>query len=203
MRENSTTPGLRLRTRRLVTEALSDTALELFDASGFDQVTVADIARAAGISPRSFFRYFPNKEDVVFGDRIPTAEEVSDELRRHLAGHTPWDALRATFVVAAEQMDADAGRWKRATRVICHTPALRARYLEKHLAWTGVLVPELAARLKPEPGGPVARLKAQTMVNTALACFDVALESWADDEGDRTLAALVGEIFGFVEIPHT
>ncbi|MET8695399.1 TetR family transcriptional regulator [Streptomyces bauhiniae] len=201
MRENSTTPGLRLRTRRLVTEALSDTALELFDASGFDQVTVADIARAAGISPRSFFRYFPNKEDVVFGDRIPTAEEVRDELCRHLAGHTPWDALRATFVLAAGQMDADAGRWKRATRVICHTPALRARYLEKHLAWTGVLVPELAARL--EPGGPVARLKAQTMVNTALACFDVALESWADGEDGRPLAALVGEIFGFVDIPHT
>ncbi|MFD8294965.1 TetR family transcriptional regulator [Streptomyces bauhiniae] len=200
MRENSTTPGLRLRTRRLVTEALSDTALELFDASGFDQVTVADIARAAGISPRSFFRYFPNKEDVVFGDRVPTAEEVRDELCRHLAGHTPWVALRATFVVAAGQMDADAGRWKRATRVICHTPALRARYLEKHLAWTGVLVPELAARL--EPGGPVARLKAQTMVNTALACFDVALESWADGEDGRTLAALVGEIFGFVDIPQ-
>ncbi|TGN79947.1 TetR family transcriptional regulator [Streptomyces bauhiniae] len=190
-----------MRTRRLVTEALSDTALELFDASGFDQVTVADIARAAGISPRSFFRYFPNKEDVVFGDRIPTAEEVRDELRRHLDGHTPWGALRDTFVVAAEVMDGEAARWKRATRVICHTPALRARYLEKHLAWTGMLVPELAARL--EPGGPVARLKAQTMVNTALACFDVALETWADDEDGRTLAALVGEIFGFVDIPHT
>ncbi|MFG3120535.1 TetR family transcriptional regulator [Streptomyces sp. NPDC048201] len=198
MRENSSTPGLRLRTRRLVTEALSDTALELFDASGFDHVTVADIARAAGISQRSFFRYFGNKEDVVFGDRIPTAEEIRDELCRHLAGRTPWDALRATFVVAAEQMDGDEGRWKRATRVICHTPALRARYLEKHLAWTGVLVPELAARL--EPGGQVARLKAQTMINTALACFDVALENWADDEEGRSLAALVGEVFGFVDI---
>ncbi|MFK4107569.1 TetR family transcriptional regulator [Streptomyces sp. NPDC002176] len=198
--KETATPGLRLRTRRLVTEALADTALELFDASGFDQVTVADIARAAGISPRSFFRYFGNKEDVVFGDRVPTAEEVRDELCRHLAGNTPWDALRDTFVVAAEQMDADAGRWKRATRVICRTPALRARYLEKHLAWTGMLVPELAART--EPGGPVARLKAQTMVNTALACFDVALENWAEDEEDRSLAVLVGEVFGFVRVPH-
>ncbi|MFI8348108.1 TetR family transcriptional regulator [Streptomyces sp. NPDC085596] len=198
--KETTTPGLRLRTRRLVTEALADTALELFDASGFDQVTVADIARAAGISPRSFFRYFGNKEDVVFGDRVPTAEEVRDELCRHLAGRTPWDALRDTFVVAAEQMDADAGRWKRATRVICRTPALRARYLEKHLAWTGMLVPEIAART--EPGDAVARLKAQTMVNTALACFDVALENWAEDDEGRSLAELVGEIFGFVHIPH-
>ncbi|MFJ3659930.1 TetR family transcriptional regulator [Streptomyces sp. NPDC090119] len=198
--KETTTPGLRLRTRRLVTEALADTALELFDASGFDQVTVADIARTAGISPRSFFRYFGNKEDVVFGDRVPTAEEVRDELCRHLDGNTPWDALRDTFVVAAEVMDGEAGRWKRATRVICHTPALRARYLEKHLAWTGVLVPEIAART--EPGGAVARLKAQTMVNAALACFDVALENWAEDDEGRSLATLVGEVFGFVRIPH-
>ncbi|MEW2134257.1 TetR family transcriptional regulator [Streptomyces sp. NPDC005435] len=199
MRE-TTTPGLRLRTRRLVTEALADTALELFDASGFDQVTVADIARAAGISQRSFFRYFGNKEDVVFGDRVPSAEEVRDELCRHLDGQPAWDALRATFVTAAGQMDAEAGRWKRATRVICHTPALRARYLEKHLAWTGLLVPEIAERL--EPGGPDARLKARTMVGAALACFDVALERWSDDGEDRTLAALVGEVFGFVRIPR-
>ncbi|MFG2813549.1 TetR family transcriptional regulator [Streptomyces sp. NPDC048410] len=199
--KETATPGLRLRTRRLVTEALADTALELFDASGFDQVTVADIARAASISPRSFFRYFGNKEDVVFGDRVPTAEEVRDELCRHLAGNTPWDALRDTFVVAAEQMDADAGRWKRATRVICRTPGLRARYLEKHLAWTGMLVPEIAART--EPGGAVARLKAQTMVNAALACFDVALENWAEDDEGRPLSVLVGEVFGFVCVPHT
>ncbi|MBJ7902478.1 TetR/AcrR family transcriptional regulator [Streptomyces sp. NPDC003656] len=200
MRETTTAPGLRLRTRRLVTEALSDTALELFDASGYEQVTVADIARAAGISQRSFFRYFGNKEDVVFGDRVPGAEEVREELCRHLDGQPAWDALRDTFVVAAEQMDADAGRWKRATRVICHTPALRARYLEKHLAWTGALVPEIAARI--DSGGPVAELKARTMVNTALACFDVALERWADDAGGRSLADLVGEVFGFVRIPH-
>ncbi|MEU9399674.1 TetR family transcriptional regulator [Streptomyces sp. NPDC048242] len=215
MRETTTAPGLRLRTRRLVTEALADTALELFDASGFDQVTVADIVKAAGISQRSFFRYFSNKEDVVFGDRIPSPEDVREELCRHLDGRSAWDALRATFVVAAEQMDGDAGRWKRATRVICQTPALRARYLEKHLAWTGALVPEIATRT--DTGGPVAELKAQTMVNTALACFDVALERWAvdgadrigEDQGgegrggeDRSLAVLVGEVFGFVRFPR-
>ncbi|KPC90357.1 TetR family transcriptional regulator, partial [Streptomyces sp. NRRL F-6602] len=74
MRE-STAPGLRMKTRRAVTEALADTALDLFDRAGFDQVTVADIVAAAGISQRSFFRYFSSKEDVVFGDRIPSAEE--------------------------------------------------------------------------------------------------------------------------------
>lgn len=199
MRETTTAPGLRLRTRRLVTEALAATALELFDTEGFEQVTVADIAKAAGISQRSFFRYFSNKEDVVFGDRIPAAEDVRAELLRHFPEHPAWDALCATFQTAAQQMDSEAGHWKRAVRVICHTPGLRARYLEKHLAWTDALVPEIASRI--DPGDPGAELKAQTMINTALACFDVAIVRWADD-AEKSLAALVDEVFAFVRIPY-
>ncbi|MEU6626624.1 TetR family transcriptional regulator [Streptomyces litmocidini] len=199
MRE-TTTPGLRIKTRQAVTESLADTALELFDTAGFDQVTVADIVAAAGISQRSFFRYFSNKEDVVFGDRIPSAEEVRDELLRHLDGNHVWDALRATFRTAALQMDADGGRWKRATRVICHTPGLRARYLEKHLAWSDALVPEIASRIDPK--APGTELMAQTMLNTSLSCFDVALMRWSDGSADLSLVALVDEVFGFVQFPH-
>ncbi|MFF5635947.1 TetR family transcriptional regulator [Streptomyces sp. NPDC012825] len=205
MREN-TAPGLRMKTRRAVTEALADTALDLFDSRGFDQVTVADVVAAAGISQRSFFRYFSNKEDVVFGDRIPSAEEVRDELLRHIDDAPAWDALRATFRTAALQMDADEGRWKRATRVICHTPGLRARYLEKHLAWTDALTPEIASRIGGDgpngSGGPDAELRAHTMINTALGCFDVALVRWADGGTDLSLAALVDDVFGFVRFPH-
>ncbi|MEV7899083.1 TetR family transcriptional regulator [Streptomyces cyaneofuscatus] len=212
MRE-TTAPGLRMKTRQAVTEALADTALELFDSTGFDQVTVADIATAAGISQRSFFRYFSSKEDVVFGDRIPTAEEVRGELLRHLDGggsgdgsrdgSPAWDALRATFRTAADQMDADPGRWKRATRVICRTPGLRASYLEKHLAWVDALTPEVSRRIAPDgPGGPDPELKAQTVIHAALSCFDVAIMRWADGGADQSLAALVDEVFGFVRIPH-
>ncbi|MFJ4840605.1 TetR family transcriptional regulator [Streptomyces sp. NPDC088746] len=199
MRE-TTKPGLRMKTRQAVTEALADTALELFDTSGFDQVTVADIVAAAGISQRSFFRYFSNKEDVVFGNRVPTAEDVRGELTQHLDENPVWDALCATFRAAAHQMDADTGRWKRATRVICHTPGLRARYLEKHLAWTDALVPEIAPRI--DPGGSEAGLKAQTMVAIALGCFDVAITRWVDSDEEQSLAALIDEVFGFVQIPH-
>ncbi|MEU3609343.1 TetR family transcriptional regulator [Streptomyces sp. NPDC035033] len=197
----STTPGLRMKTRQAVTEALADTALELFDTAGFDQVTVADIVAAAGISQRSFFRYFSSKEDVVFGDRIPSAEEVRDELLRHLDNVPAWDALRASFRTAALQMDDDKGRWKRATRVICHTPGLRARYLEKHLAWTDALVPEIVSRMAS--GGPEAELRAHTMINTALGCFDVALMRWSDNGTDLSLAALVDDVFGFVRFPRS
>ncbi|WP_026235069.1 MULTISPECIES: TetR family transcriptional regulator [unclassified Streptomyces] len=199
MRE-SAAPGLRMKTRRAVTEALADTALDLFDRAGFDEVTVADIVAAAGISQRSFFRYFSSKEDVVFGDRIPSAEEVRGELLRHLDDLPPWDALRATFRTAAHQLDADQGHWKRAARVICRNPGLRARYLEKHLAWTDALAPEIVSRTTPE--GPEAELRAHTMINTALGCFDVALMRWSDNDTDHPLTALVDDVFGFVHFPR-
>ncbi|QKW11228.1 TetR family transcriptional regulator [Streptomyces sp. NA04227] len=189
-----------MKTRQAVTEALTDTALGLFDTNGFDQVTVADIVAAAGISQRSFFRYFTNKEDVVFGDRIPSAPEVREALLEHLDGRPVWDALHATFRVGALQMDEDTGHWKRATRVICHTPGLRARYLEKHLAWTDALVPEIAPRIDPVVPDPA--LQAQTMINTALGCFDVALMRWSDNGAEHSLVTLVDEVFGFVRFPH-
>ncbi|MGW1202594.1 TetR family transcriptional regulator [Streptomyces cyaneofuscatus] len=199
MRKTST-PGLRMKTRQAVTEALAETALELFDTTGFDQVTVADIVAAAGISQRSFFRYFSNKEEVVFGDRIPSAEEVRDELLRHLDENPTWEALRNTFRAAAVQMDDDRGHWQRATRVICQTPGLRARYLEKHLAWSDALVPEIAHRLDQDT--PSAELKAQTMINAALGCFDVALMHWSDGTQSLSLADLVDDVFDFVHFPH-
>ncbi|MGV9690336.1 hypothetical protein ACWDUX_14605 [Streptomyces sp. NPDC003444] len=132
---------------------------------------MADIV-AAGLSQRSFFRRFGGKEDVVFGDRVPTAEEVLEELLTHLAGSPARDALRA-------------------------------RYLGKHPAWTGALVPEIATRIDPGgPGGPDAGLKAQTMVNTAPSRFDVAVTRRADGEADRSLVSFVDDVFGFVRIPR-
>ncbi|MGJ7416141.1 TetR/AcrR family transcriptional regulator [Streptomyces cinereoruber] len=130
---------------------------------------MADIVATAGLSQRSFFRRFGSKEDVVFGDRVPTAEEVLEELLTHLAGSPARDAPRA-------------------------------RCLGKHPAWTGALVPEIAAR--NGPGGPDAGLKAQTMVNTAPSRFDVAVTRRADGEADRSLVSLVNDVFGFVRIPR-
>ena len=79
--------GLRERKRARTRQAIVDAALRLFDERGFEHTTIADIAAAADIAPRTFFGYFASKEDVVFYD----FEGFLDALAVALAERPPGD----------------------------------------------------------------------------------------------------------------
>jgi AcrR family transcriptional regulator len=100
-------------------------ALELFQAQGFDQTSVEQIAKAAGVSRSTFFRQFGGKEDVVFADH----EVLLEQLREFLAeGHDdPWGAVCAAseFVYAHFAHDPDLAR--RRYQVVRQVPVLRER----------------------------------------------------------------------------
>lgn len=193
MPQDGPQPGLRARTREAMRAEVARHALKLFDEKGFDQTTVEDIAASAGISPRSFFRYFPAKEDVVIGDLLPLGERIAEALRARPETEEPWAALRAALepmVLAAEQ---DQQAALRVTRAATSTASLRARNLEKHIAWAGLLAPVIAARLNGP--GPDAQLRATALVQSALACLDVALSAWAGANGKRPLREVLDTAF--------
>ena len=87
-------PGLRERKKQRTREAIVAAALQLFEERGFDQTTIADIAEAADIAPRTFFGYFPSKEDVVFADFPETVAGLSARLDDRAAAETAIDAIR-------------------------------------------------------------------------------------------------------------
>jgi AcrR family transcriptional regulator len=94
------------RTRQAVYAEITRTAMELFLRHGFEATTIDDIATAAGISRRSFFRYFGTKEDIVLGDLAARGELIRKELEGRPADEDAWTAL-LNALRAAPGLDRD------------------------------------------------------------------------------------------------
>ena len=105
----SDTIGLRERKKRQTRETIAREALLLFQERGFDGVTVADIAAAANIAPRTFFAYFPTKEDVLFAAHEEQLGGLSARLQERPAGETTVDALRDWLAEILKDHDQNDG----------------------------------------------------------------------------------------------
>lgn len=177
-----------------VAASIADAALALFDEKGFDVVTVDEIAAAAGISRRSFFRYFPTKEDVVVAGHAKFGTKIADAVRARPEGEDVWSSLRRGYDVLADNTDRDPEAAARTMRVVNGTASLRAHTLEKHIGWAVDLAPEIARRLG---GADIHRLEADALVHASFACLDIALfhftlspSSSLHDKLDATFDAL-------------
>jgi AcrR family transcriptional regulator len=187
-------PSLREISRDAVRARISEIALDLFVERGFEQVTVEQIAAEAGMSARTFHRYFPAKEDVVIGDPARGGEFVRDVLVGRPQDEPVWDSLRIAFeafVTRSPQKGGDDDRGKLSMRVLVSAASLRARSLEKHLLWARMLTPLVAERLPADD----AALRAEIIVQSALACFDVALTTWANADDGTTASELLERSF--------
>jgi len=176
------------RSRQAAYAEITSIAMRLFLDQGFEQTTINQIASTAGISRRSFFRYFGTKEDIVLGDLAKQGELVRDALERVPAMVGPWDALREALH-AVDALTIDPEVTLKIARMMYGTPSLRARSIEKHLHWQSLLVPDIRRRLgipESDVGNPVPA----AIVASAIACLDAAGEVWVDGDGLGDLAAL-------------
>jgi AcrR family transcriptional regulator len=87
-------PGLRERKKQKTRETIIKVALELFAEQGYEHTTIAEIADAAEVSPRTIFAYFPSKEDILFYDLPELQERLAQALRERPEGATALDVLR-------------------------------------------------------------------------------------------------------------
>ncbi|WP_405060154.1 TetR/AcrR family transcriptional regulator [Kribbella sp. NBC_01505] len=160
---------------------LERAALELFETQGFERTSVAQIAGAAGLKERSFYRYFPDKREVLF---------AGNELEAHLVaqveaidpGIPPIDAL-LTALGTAEEAYRPREFLLRRGRVIAANPALAERDLIKLDEIADALLPALEHR-GVEPG------RARLLIDVAIALSRRATSRWLT-EPDATLAELV------------
>jgi AcrR family transcriptional regulator len=194
------TVSLRERTRQAMRAEVAAVALRLFAERGFDAVTTVEIAAAAGISPRSFFRYFPAKEDVVLAGLAEAGQRVSAALARRPEGEGPWDALRHALRVLVEDPVYPAAQLDTIARIILETPSVRARDMEKQEQWAELLTPEIARRLGSPVSGPLPdpEQRARAIIGAALACLRTATEAWLRSAGTADPAAILDQLIDTV-----
>jgi TetR/AcrR family transcriptional regulator, regulator of mycofactocin system len=165
---------------------LEHVAFDLFDRQGFERTTIDDIARAAGIGRRTFFRYFPSKNDVPWG----SFDEELGRMRLRLAAFPPQCPLMEAVRVAIVDFNtfpAEQIPWhRRRMRLILRTPALQAHSTLRYAAWRQVIDEFVAARggTRPEPLAP------RTIGYVALGVAIAAYEQWLETE-DADLSDLM------------
>src|SRR3981081_1081629 len=104
MEMSSPSPGLRERKKQKTRDTIIRVAMDLFAERGYEQTTIAEIAEAAEVSPRTIFAYFPSKEDIVFCDFPAIPERLRRSLGERPEGATALDALR-DFIAASMTPD--------------------------------------------------------------------------------------------------
>lgn len=177
--------------RPRATTALSITSvsLELFERDGFDATTVDAIAEAAGISRRTLFRYFPSKNDIVWGDFSTHVARFREALLSAPADEPTMDVLRRC-VVAFNDYGPDAEPELR-TRMslITAVPALQGHAMLRHAEWCTAIADFVAARTGSRPEALEPTVVAQAALGTSTATFRV----WIAEGGD--LLTLLDEAF--------
>ena len=121
------TSGLRERKKVATRLALHEAALRLVAERGADRVSIDDIAERAGVSPRTFFNYFPSKDDALVGLDPDHPARFAAAFTARPAGESAVQALRAVAHDQAIEMAEDPQLWPLRLRVVEADPALAAR----------------------------------------------------------------------------
>ncbi|MER6268334.1 TetR/AcrR family transcriptional regulator [Streptomyces sp900105755] len=184
--------------RHAVRAELARVAFNRFCLTGFNQVTFADLAEAAGVSRSTFLRYFGTKEDVVLFVFDPVGDVITDALDAERANEDDWDRLRNALESAVTFLVRDVQELVTILGLIEQTPALRARLWEKQTEWR----PEIVARLREtasSTGG--SSVVANVRVAAALEILWIVLGQWSASDGRENLGNLLDAAFAAFSAP--
>ena len=168
---------------------LEQAALELYRERGFDQTTVAEIAERAGLTERTFFRYFADKREVLFWGQGALQEIYVSTIARAPESATPIEAVAAALQAATPVFRERHDLARQRQAVIAANPGLQERELLKRASLAAAMADALRARGVAEP---TASLTAEA----GIAVFKIAFERWVDGPSQPELPQLIRESLG-------
>jgi AcrR family transcriptional regulator len=184
------TVGLRERNKLRRREQITDAALRLFAEHGFDGATIDEIAAAADVSRRTFFRYFARKEDVILDWKRRSADELREALASRPASESPLDAVHGALATVAAGYGARPDLTLGLIRLFESGPALHPD--ADYPAWDAVLTEGVAQRLGVDAlRDPTPRL----IATVGFAVLAATVQSWGAAGGKQDLVGLLDEGF--------
>jgi len=189
-KRTETTEGRRERKRRQTRERIEQAAMTLFLERGFDATTIEDITEAADVSKRSFFDYFPSKEEVV----VAWQDSFADRLMAAVAARPPGEssveaveaAITATVVASADE------RGVALSELIHCTPALKARDQLKYARLEQKLAEALLLRKGNDPG---ERSRMRVLSAIVIGALRIGGERWQQRPPGASLQEFAHETF--------
>jgi AcrR family transcriptional regulator len=166
---------------------LQQAAMDLFIERGFEQTTVTEIAERAGLTQRTFFRYFADKREVLFGGAAVLQERMVGALAGAPDAATPIEAVAAALQAAGVALQENGGpRAGQRQAVIDANAELRERELIKLASLALALAGALRGRGVPEPAASLA-------AEAGIAVFRIAFQTWVADSGQRDFPQVIQE----------
>jgi AcrR family transcriptional regulator len=166
--------GLRERKKLKLRHELVRSALLLFEKQGFEQTTVEDITAAVDVSPRTFFRYFARKDDVLLVDPQRKLAVMRAAVEERSPDVPILEAVREAVVALARDYALDPETTAALYRLASSEPVVAARLLEFQIGWEQTLAAELAEHLDMSPGD----LRPQIIAHTALTSARLGVAEW-------------------------
>ena len=182
--------GLRERKKRETRETIARTAMDLFVERGYDAVTVADVARAAEVSEKTVFNYFPAKEDLVFGRGQARRQQLIHDIRTRAPGTSLVEPFRRQTEELIDRLgEGPDEAFVAVPRLVGQSSVLRERLF---LGWereAAVLTPVIAEETGSGPDDLVPAVVARSLAWTNRLVFRAAFNRLIAGEDERALAA--------------
>jgi mycofactocin system transcriptional regulator len=181
------------RRRTTTPDHITDVAIDLFTARGFAEVSVYDVAHAAGIARRTLFRYYASKNAILWGDFDAHLAHLQGLLDNVDPRVPLGKALRAALLAFNTFDECETARHRQRMRVILQTAELQDYSMTMYAGWREVMAGFVARRLGVRTSDPLPQTVAWTMLGVALSAY----EHWLGDES-VTLPEALASAFDIV-----
>ena len=180
--------GLRARKKQATETALQEAALDLFQAQGYDETTVQDITDTAGVSQRTFFRYFPTKDAVLLTEHTRREADLRTLLAVRPADEEAGDLAMAVLLHLSGEVADDERSPRTRAEAFGSVPSLADRFAGHHDRLATIIAEHVAGSLGVDAD---ADPRPNLVAHQVVACWTTALQLWmAGGSGEdlRTLA---------------